>query len=152
MEMLDLPKSRVLAVGDALRTDIAGAAAFGVDSCWVLGGLHGDHLGDDPAEIRAEAETRRPLARWRRSGTWSGEMSHFSRTPSDHAWPGSCALPSAKPPRSSKPTMSARKAGLPHSITRSSSGPSGGRPRSSVNSLVEHESAPARNGSRVTVG
>ena len=54
--MLDVPKIRVLAVGDALRTDIAGAAAFGVDSCWVLGGLHGDHLGEDPAEIRAEAE------------------------------------------------------------------------------------------------
>ncbi len=54
--MLDLPKRRVLAVGDALRTDIAGAAAAGLDSCWVLGGLHGEHLGEDPAEIAAEAE------------------------------------------------------------------------------------------------
>jgi len=26
-----------------------------VDSCWVLGGLHGEHLGDE-ADIRAEAE------------------------------------------------------------------------------------------------
>lgn len=56
LDMLDEPKRRVLAVGDALRTDIAGAAAFGVDSCWVLGGLHGEHLGDDPEAIRAEAE------------------------------------------------------------------------------------------------
>ncbi len=55
LDMLDLPKSRVLAVGDALRTDIAGAAAVGLDSCWVLGGLHGDHLGEDEAAISAEA-------------------------------------------------------------------------------------------------
>lgn len=54
--MLDVPKGCVLAVGDALRTDIAGAAAFGVDSCWVLGGLHGEHLGEDKAAICAEAE------------------------------------------------------------------------------------------------
>jgi HAD superfamily hydrolase (TIGR01459 family) len=55
LKILGLPKGRVLAVGDALRTDIAGAAAIGVDSCWVLGGLHGEHLGDE-ADIRAEAE------------------------------------------------------------------------------------------------
>jgi len=55
LEMLGVPKARVLAVGDALRTDIAGAAATGVDSCWVLGGLHGEHLGDE-AHIRDEAE------------------------------------------------------------------------------------------------
>ncbi len=55
LDMLDLPRRRVLAVGDALRTDIAGAAAAGVASCWVLGGLHGEHLGEDPAEIEAEA-------------------------------------------------------------------------------------------------
>ncbi|GAC1342725.1 MAG: TIGR01459 family HAD-type hydrolase [Acetobacteraceae bacterium] len=54
MDLLDLPKARVLAVGDALRTDIAGAAASGLDSCWVLGGLHGEHLGDH-AQIEAEA-------------------------------------------------------------------------------------------------
>lgn len=55
MEMLALPEARVLAVGDALRTDIAGAAAAGVDSCWVLGGLHGEHLGEDRVAIAAEA-------------------------------------------------------------------------------------------------
>jgi HAD superfamily hydrolase (TIGR01459 family) len=54
LQILDVPKNRVLAVGDALRTDIAGAAAIGVDSCWVLGGLHGEHLGDE-RQITEEA-------------------------------------------------------------------------------------------------
>jgi HAD superfamily hydrolase (TIGR01459 family) len=44
LEKLDLPPARVLAVGDALRTDIAGAAGVDLDACWVLGGLHGASL------------------------------------------------------------------------------------------------------------
>ena len=55
LDMLGLPKSRVLAVGDALRTDIAGAAASGLDSCWVLGGLHGDDLAGDHAAVENAA-------------------------------------------------------------------------------------------------
>lgn len=55
LDMLGVAGHRVLAVGDALRTDIAGATAAGLDSCWVLGGLHGEHLGEDPAAITAEA-------------------------------------------------------------------------------------------------
>ena len=43
--LLGIASDRVLAIGDSLRTDIAGAAAAGVASCWVLGGLHGDELG-----------------------------------------------------------------------------------------------------------
>jgi HAD superfamily hydrolase (TIGR01459 family) len=43
-----LPK-RLLAIGDSLRTDIAGAAAAGLDSVWVLGGIHLAELGNDPA-------------------------------------------------------------------------------------------------------
>jgi HAD superfamily hydrolase (TIGR01459 family) len=39
---LGLARARVLAVGDALRTDIAGAQAAGIDACWVLGGIHSD--------------------------------------------------------------------------------------------------------------
>jgi HAD superfamily hydrolase (TIGR01459 family) len=39
LAMLRLPASRVLAVGDSLRTDIAGAKAAGVDACWVLSGV-----------------------------------------------------------------------------------------------------------------
>ena len=53
--MLGLERARILAVGDALRTDMAGAKATGVDGCWVLGGLHGAHLGEDHARIEAEA-------------------------------------------------------------------------------------------------
>ena len=49
-----LGAGRILAVGDALRTDIEGAAAAGVDACWVLGGLHGAHR-TSPAQIEAEA-------------------------------------------------------------------------------------------------
>jgi HAD superfamily hydrolase (TIGR01459 family) len=36
---------RVLAVGDSLRTDIAGAKAARIDSLLVLGGIHGDEFG-----------------------------------------------------------------------------------------------------------
>jgi HAD superfamily hydrolase (TIGR01459 family) len=55
LAMLDLDRSRVLAVGDALRTDIAGAEAAGLASCWVLGGIHGAELGNDKARIEAAA-------------------------------------------------------------------------------------------------
>lgn len=53
--LLGLDRHRVLAVGDALRTDIAGAAAAGVASAWVLGGIHEEHLGESLAGIEAEA-------------------------------------------------------------------------------------------------
>jgi len=43
--MLGLDPARVMAVGDALRTDIAGAAAVGIASAWVLGGIHAEELG-----------------------------------------------------------------------------------------------------------
>ncbi len=33
-------RRRILAVGDSLRTDIAGAAAFGIDSLLIAGGIH----------------------------------------------------------------------------------------------------------------
>jgi HAD superfamily hydrolase (TIGR01459 family) len=55
LEMLGTPKARTLAVGDALRTDIAGGAAAGVDACWVLGGIHGEALGGDHNAAEAEA-------------------------------------------------------------------------------------------------
>lgn len=54
--------ARVLAVGDALRTDIAGAAAVGLDACWVLGGLHGAHGGEAATEAEAEAAGLAPIA------------------------------------------------------------------------------------------
>ncbi len=53
-EVLDgVPRHRILAAGDSLRTDIAGANAAGIDGLFVMGGLHaGELLGagrDDPA-------------------------------------------------------------------------------------------------------
>jgi HAD superfamily hydrolase (TIGR01459 family) len=55
LAMLGIDKSRVLAIGDALRTDIAGAAAAGLPSCWVLGGIHGAELGHEQSRIEAAA-------------------------------------------------------------------------------------------------
>jgi hypothetical protein len=40
IERLAVPRERVLAVGDRLDTDIDGATAAGVDSAWVLTGVH----------------------------------------------------------------------------------------------------------------
>ena len=37
-------RSRILAVGDSLRTDIAGAAGAGIDSVLIIGGIHADEL------------------------------------------------------------------------------------------------------------
>jgi HAD superfamily hydrolase (TIGR01459 family) len=39
---------RILCVGDSLRTDIAGAAAAGLDSLLVAGGIHADEFGAGP--------------------------------------------------------------------------------------------------------
>jgi len=63
-------RRRVLAVGDSLRTDIAGARGAGLDAVWVVGGIHGEELGlapgeaPDPARIEAAlaASGQSPLA------------------------------------------------------------------------------------------
>ncbi|MGD1877150.1 MAG: TIGR01459 family HAD-type hydrolase [Kiloniellaceae bacterium] len=36
---------RIAAIGDSLRTDVAGAQASGIDSIFIAGGIHGDELG-----------------------------------------------------------------------------------------------------------
>lgn len=45
LQRMKRPAGAVLAVGDGLETDIAGAHAAGMDSVFVLGGLHADYLG-----------------------------------------------------------------------------------------------------------
>jgi len=63
-------RSRILAVGDSLRTDIAGAAGAGLDSLLVAGGIHAEEFGatggQDPDLARIEAALRdrsyRPVA------------------------------------------------------------------------------------------
>jgi HAD superfamily hydrolase (TIGR01459 family) len=52
-------RSRILAVGDSLRTDIAGAAAANLDSLFLIGGIHVQEFGNgsdhDPDFARIEA-------------------------------------------------------------------------------------------------
>ena len=61
LQSLRLPVGRVLAVGDALHTDIAGAAGVDIASCWVLSGIHGEGLVDGAGgydHTKAEATAR----------------------------------------------------------------------------------------------
>ena len=39
------PLARVLAIGDSVRTDLAGASAFGIDCVFVTAGIHAEELG-----------------------------------------------------------------------------------------------------------
>jgi HAD superfamily hydrolase (TIGR01459 family) len=39
--------SRIAAIGDSLRTDVAGAEASGISSIFIAGGIHGEELGVD---------------------------------------------------------------------------------------------------------
>jgi HAD superfamily hydrolase (TIGR01459 family) len=39
-----LPKDKVLAIGDAIRTDIAGAVGYGIDSLLIARGIHAEEL------------------------------------------------------------------------------------------------------------
>jgi HAD superfamily hydrolase (TIGR01459 family) len=43
------PRNRVLAIGDSVRTDLAGAAAFGLDCLFVTSGLHAEQYGSREA-------------------------------------------------------------------------------------------------------
>jgi len=40
-----LDRSRVLAIGDSIRTDLKGAVAFGIDCLFVTAGIHAEELG-----------------------------------------------------------------------------------------------------------
>ena len=50
-------RKRVLAIGDSVRTDIKGAAAFGLDCMFVTSGIHAEQYGSrdapDPAKLDA---------------------------------------------------------------------------------------------------
>jgi HAD superfamily hydrolase (TIGR01459 family) len=75
LQQLDLPPERVLAVGDSLRTDIAGAVGVDLAACWVLDGIHGAELkGPDGGFDTEGAE-----AMARRFGVWPvATLSRFS--------------------------------------------------------------------------
>ena len=52
-------KGRVIAIGDAIRTDIAGASGFGIASLLVARGIHAEELG-----VTAEHHTLGDIADW----------------------------------------------------------------------------------------
>jgi HAD superfamily hydrolase (TIGR01459 family) len=54
LQELGLSPDAVLAVGDSLRTDIAGAKAVDIASCWVLNGIHGAELTDGSGSFARE--------------------------------------------------------------------------------------------------
>jgi HAD superfamily hydrolase (TIGR01459 family) len=69
LQQLGLPPEEVLAVGDSLRTDIAGAVGVDLAACWVLDGVHGAEFRSASGAFdiaRAEAAAReagvRPIA------------------------------------------------------------------------------------------
>jgi HAD superfamily hydrolase (TIGR01459 family) len=53
LAMLGTNAARTMAIGDSLRTDIAGAKAAGIESCWVLSGIHALYPEQAPAEAAA---------------------------------------------------------------------------------------------------
>jgi HAD superfamily hydrolase (TIGR01459 family) len=55
-------RRRVLAVGDSLRTDIAGARGAGLDGVWVVGGIHGEEMGLAPGVAPDRARIEAALA------------------------------------------------------------------------------------------
>jgi HAD superfamily hydrolase (TIGR01459 family) len=69
LQQLGLPPDQVLAVGDSLHTDIAGAVGVDLAACWVLDGIHGAELSDGSggfdrvkAEVAAKAAGAVPVA------------------------------------------------------------------------------------------
>jgi ribonucleotide monophosphatase NagD (HAD superfamily) len=50
------PPDRVLAIGDSLRTDLAGANSFGVDFVFLTAGIHAADFADDAAMHKAFGE------------------------------------------------------------------------------------------------
>ena len=64
LALMEVERGRVLAIGDSLRTDIAGAHAAGMDALWVLGGVHAGADERDWSRIEDEAGSSglKPLA------------------------------------------------------------------------------------------
>ncbi len=50
LALLGTERRKTLAVGDSLRTDMAGAKAAGIDACWVLSGIHALRAEEAPQE------------------------------------------------------------------------------------------------------
>jgi len=57
-----IPAERILAVGDSLRTDIAGANNAGIDSMFAVSGIHARDFGVEPGMVPDIAAVRQSLA------------------------------------------------------------------------------------------
>ena len=64
---LGLPPGRILAVGDSLPHDVAGALGAGVPCAWVAGGVHAAEVG---AHAGLTPDPARCLALFSRAGLW----------------------------------------------------------------------------------
>jgi len=58
-QLAGIPRDRIAAVGDSLRTDIAGAQGAGIDGILIAGGIHAEALG----VAEGEKPSAGPLAR-----------------------------------------------------------------------------------------
>jgi len=63
-----IPRERILAIGDSLANDVAGANAHGLDALFIAGGIHGGEVGGaggvDVEKLRAALEERGLAARY----------------------------------------------------------------------------------------
>jgi HAD superfamily hydrolase (TIGR01459 family) len=53
LALLGTPKSKTLAIGDSLRTDISGAKSANIDSCWILSGIDAESPATAPQTAAA---------------------------------------------------------------------------------------------------
>ena len=64
----EISSKRCVMVGDMPETDLAGAAAAGIDAAWVLGGVYAAEVGDDPGSrldrVRSILAREGASARW----------------------------------------------------------------------------------------
>jgi HAD superfamily hydrolase (TIGR01459 family) len=60
LDLLGLPPRSVLAIGDSLRTDIAGANGAGIDSLWLASGIHAKTLAESSPEELADSSGSSP--------------------------------------------------------------------------------------------
>jgi HAD superfamily hydrolase (TIGR01459 family) len=70
LALLDLPAARVLAIGDGLATDIAGAAGAGIDTAFIPGGIHGAAMGIAMGGLPSAAAYRAVAAMHAVRPTW----------------------------------------------------------------------------------
>eukprot|EP00210_Caulerpa_lentillifera_P000302 g295.t1 len=58
LNMMDLTRDQVVAIGDSMEHDIKGANAMGIDSILVCNGIHKEELRNGEREITAEAVSK----------------------------------------------------------------------------------------------